>query len=130
MKTLILALALLTLGPITQVRAEVRVEGVASWYSVESCQREGTSGVWTASGERFYNTGHTCAMRSRDFGKHYKVTNLDTGRSVIVKHNDFGPNKRLSQAGRVIDLSPAAFAKIGDLKKGLIKVSVKQLKSS
>ena len=32
-------------------------EGTASWYSVESCQREGTSGVYTASGERFSNNG-------------------------------------------------------------------------
>ena len=98
--------------------------GTASWYSVESCQKEGTSGVWTASGEAFTNEGLTCAMRSRDFGKYYKVTNLINNKSVIVKHNDFGPNKRLFKQGRIIDLSKGAFAKIADLGQGLAKVRV------
>jgi len=101
--------------------------GLASWYSVESCQREGTSGVWTASGERFTNEGLTCAMRSRDFGKYYKVTNLENGKSVIVRHNDFGPNLKLWKEGRKIDLTKKAFSIIGNLDKGLIKVSIEAL---
>ena len=28
-------------------------EGYATYYTVASCQREGTSGVWTANGERY-----------------------------------------------------------------------------
>jgi len=122
---LFLWLALLLFFPL-YINAETI--GTASWYSTKSCQREGTSGVWTASGERFNDNGLTCAMRSRDFGKYYKVTNLANNKSIIVKHNDFGPNKKLAAEGRVIDLSKAAFAKIADLKVGLIKVEVKPYK--
>jgi len=99
----------------------------ASYYTYDSCVREGTSGVWTASGERFDENALTCAMRSRDFGKFYKVTNLDNGKSVIVRHNDFGPNKKLWKKGRIVDLSKGAFEKIADLKTGVINVKVEIL---
>ena len=103
----------------------------ASWYSVESCQREGTSGTLTASGEPFTNEGLTCAMRSRDFGKYYKVTNLEnTELSVIVRHTDFGPNKKLHAQGRIIDLSKQAFFVLsnGHLEKGLLQVKIEEIK--
>ena len=99
----------------------------ASWYSSKSCQREGTSGIFTASGERFDENALTCAMRSRDFGGFYKVTNLANGKSVIVRHNDFGPNKKLWKKGRVVDLSKGAFSKIADLKTGIINVKVEEV---
>lgn len=98
----------------------------ASWYSTESCRREGTSGVWTASGERFHDSALTCAMRSRDFGKYYRVTNIANGKSVVVRHNDFGPNKKLWKKGRRIDLSKGAFKKIADLRTGVIEVTIRQ----
>ena len=100
----------------------------ASWYSVESCKREGTSGIWTASGERFTNEGLTCAMRSRDFGAYYKITNLDNGKSVVVRHNDFGPNKKLWNKVRRVDLSRGAFSKIAPLSKGVIPISIERIK--
>ena len=100
----------------------------ASYYTYESCRREGTSGVWTASGERFNENDLTCALRSRDFGKFYKVTNLDNGKSVIVRHNDFGPNKKLHAKGRIIDLSKGAFKSIAALSRGVINVRVEILK--
>ena len=66
-------------------------------------------------------------MRSRDFGKWYKVTNLKNGKFVIVKHNDFGPNKKLHDSGRIIDLSLGAFEQIADPKLGVIEVRVEAL---
>lgn len=101
--------------------------GKASWYSVESCRKEGTSGTYTASGDRFYNEGMTCAMRSYKFGGIYKVTNTNNGKSVIVGHNDFGPNKRLHDQGRIVDLSKGAFAEIADLKQGVIPVIIEAI---
>ena len=102
--------------------------GECSYYNTASCQREGTSGVWTASGERFTDDGLTCAMRSREFGVYYKVTNLANGKSVIVKHNDFGPNKHLAtKHNRVIDLSEGAFRKIANTRVGLIQVKVERI---
>jgi len=101
----------------------------ASYYTYESCVREGTSGVWTASGERYNENDLTCAMRSREWGKYYKVTNLDNGNTVIVRHNDFGPNKKLHDKGRIIDLSKEAFKILtnNDLRKGIINVKVEEV---
>lgn len=108
-------------------RADSAMVGEASYYTFNSCRREGTSGVWTASGERFNENDLTCAMRSRAWGRKYKVTNIDNGKSVIVKCNDFGPNKKLHARGRIIDLSRAAFERIEDLKRGVIRVRVEAI---
>ena len=104
------------------------IYGTSSFYTVESCKREGTSGVFTASGERFDENALTCAIGSYKFGKKFRVTNLENGKSVIVRHNDFGPNKKLRRKGRIIDLSKGAFRRIADLKHGLIKVKVEVVK--
>lgn len=111
--------------------------GEASWYSSESCRREGTSGVWTASGEPYFENDLTCALRRRDFGHFYRVTNLDNGKFVVVKHNDFGPSRGWydrrrgvyhNLSGRVIDLSKGAFQKLADTRHGVIRrVKVERL---
>jgi rare lipoprotein A len=66
----------------------------------------------------------TCAMRRRDFGGLYKVCNLDNGKCVVVRQNDFGPNKKLHDAGRIVDLSKGAFRKIAPPWKGIVRVTV------
>ena len=102
--------------------------GIASWYSEKSCKREGTSGVWTASGERFNEMDMTCAMRTRKWNQKWKVCNTANGKCVIVRNNDFGPNKTLSDQGRIIDLSKGAFKAITPLlSRGLINVTVEKL---
>lgn len=81
----------------------------------------------TANGERYDERKMTCALRSRKFGKSYRVTNLANGRSVIVRHNDYGPGKKPAGRGVVIDLSPAAFDALGGKRGenwGEIKVKV------
>lgn len=98
-------------------------EGIATYYSTKSCQREGTSGIFTANGERYSERAMTCATRSREFGTRYKVTNLDTGRSIIVRQNDFGPGRGPAKRGVIIDLTPAAFDAIGG-KRGITKRGV------
>lgn len=100
-------------------------EGLASYYTEESCKREGTSGVFTANGERFNEKALTCARRSRAWHTEWKVTNLENGKSVIVRQNDFGPGKKPAAKGVIIDLTPAAFKELGaNLKAGKIKVKV------
>lgn len=101
--------------------------GTASYYTYKSCVREGTSGVWTASGERFNEMDMTCAMRSYDFNHLWKVCNTDNNKCVVVRNNDFGPNKKLHKKGRIVDLSKGAFQKIANINKGIINVSVEQL---
>ena len=66
-------------------------DGVASVYSGER----------TANGEYASASGLTAAHKSLPFGTHVRVTNHQTGRSVVVRINDRGPFVR----GRIIDYS-------------------------
>jgi rare lipoprotein A len=77
--------------------------GAASWYG------PGFQGRKTANGERFNTHALTAAHRSLPFGSRVKVTNKQTGRSVVVRINDRGPFVH----GRIIDLSKASAAAIG-----------------
>jgi rare lipoprotein A len=101
--------------------------GYASWYSYESCRKEGTSGRFTASGKRFNENDYTCAIWDKKFGTMLKITNLNSGASILVVVTDRGPAKRLARQGRIIDLSKAAFAKVADLRTGIIKVKVEEI---
>jgi len=80
----------------------------------------------TATGERFNANELTCALKKgiKTYGKSYKVTNIDNGKSVIVRHNDCGTLK----PGRVIDLTPEAFKRIGNINDGLLNVRVEVIK--
>ena len=82
--------------------------GVASVYSGEK----------TANGEYAHATAYTAAHKSLPFGTIVEVTNLETGRSVIVRINDRGPFR----PGRIIDLTPAGAKAIGS--NGLSRVSL------
>ncbi len=98
-------------------------EGLASYYTVKSCQREGTSGVYTANGERYKEDALTCALRRRDFGRNYLV--CGPIRCVEVRHNDFGPGRGPTAKGVIIDLTPKAFKAVcGDLRQGVCSVGV------
>ena len=100
-------------------------EGFATYYTEESCRREGTSGVWTASGARYKENELTCALPDRRFGRQVKVRSKKTGKTVLVKHTDFGPGKRAIARGVIVDLTPAAFRALGhDLREGRIQVEV------
>jgi len=98
--------------------------GTVSFYGKDA--KKERLNEYTASGEKFDPNQDTIALpdkpKSRkDYGKKYKVTNTENGKSVIVRHNDLGPNKRLNRSG---DLSYSAFKKIADEKKGLITATI------
>lgn len=76
------------------------------------------NGRRTASGDIFDNSKLTAANRSLPFGTKLKVTNLRTGKSVIVEVNDRGPY----HSSRVLDLSKAAFEEIGNPARGTMPV--------
>jgi len=97
--------------------------GLASWYAHFSPGIRET----TANMERFDDRQLTCAIWDVPFNSLIRVTNLDNGRSVVVRVNDRGPAKRLVRQGRIIDLTRAAFTKIADLRKGLIRVRIELL---
>ncbi|MCK5013892.1 MAG: septal ring lytic transglycosylase RlpA family lipoprotein, partial [Candidatus Omnitrophica bacterium] len=61
------------------------------------------------------------------FNQMVKVTNLENGKSVVVRVNDRGPHKRYVARGRIIDLSKRAFARIASLERGLIRIKLELL---
>lgn len=79
----------------------------------------------TAYGIPFNESLLECASFYYQYGEIIKVTNLENGKSVIVRVTDKGPNKRLN---RLIDLTAFAFSQIADLKEGLIEVKIELIK--
>lgn len=90
------------------------MSGLAAVYS------DKLAGHKTASGEVFSQEKLTAAHPSLPFGTKVSVTNTNNNRTVEVRINDRGPK----QAGRVIDLSSAAAAKIGLGKKSMAPVKL------
>jgi len=91
-----------------------QTSGMASWYG------PGFHGNESASGEVFNQNALTAAHRKLPFGTQVRVTNLNNGRSVIVRINDRGPFVR----GRIIDLSAAAARALGMVQTGVAPVSL------
>jgi rare lipoprotein A len=85
--------------------------GIASVYGNEK----------TANGEYAHPSRLTAAHRTLPFGTRVEVTNLKTGRSVIVRINDRGPFIK----GRIIDLTEAGAKALGF--DGLAPVSLNVL---
>ena len=88
--------------------------GMASFYG----------GSWhgkkTANGEIFNENSLTAAHRTLPFGTRVRVTNLDNGKSVVVRINNRGPYSN----GRIIDLSKAAFSRITSTSRGVTRVKL------
>jgi rare lipoprotein A len=93
--------------------------GVASWYG------PGFHGKNTANGEVYDQRDRTAAHRTLQMPSVLRVTNLDNGRSTIVRVNDRGPFARQ----RVIDLSRAAAEEIGMIGNGTARVRIEQLET-
>jgi peptidoglycan lytic transglycosylase len=87
------------------------LQGLASYY---------TEGTETASGEKFDTHELTAAHPTLPFGTHLRVTNVTTGRSVMVRVNDRGPYV----AGRVVDVSYSAAEALGMVGQGVAKVKL------
>jgi rare lipoprotein A len=91
--------------------------GKASWYGSEA-------GSKTANGERYNPNGLTAAHRTLPFGTKVRVTNIRTGKTVIVRINDRGP----FHGNRIIDISAGAAEVIGLKSAGVGQVRVDILK--
>jgi rare lipoprotein A len=93
-------------------------KGLASWYGPEF------NGKATSNKEIYDMHALTAAHPTLPFGTYVKVTNLDNGKSVVVRINDRGPFVK----GRIIDLSYAAAAKLGMSGPGVVPVTIEVLK--
>ena len=94
-------------------------EGVASWYGPKFHGRR------TASGEIYNMYALTAAHKILPMHTKVKVTNLENGRSLIVRINDRGPFVK----NRIIDLSYAAARKLGIVGPGTARVRLEALGS-
>ena len=91
--------------------------GVASWYGTKF------HGNKTSNGETYDMYAMSAAHKTLPIPTYVEVTNLSTGKKIIVRVNDRGP----FHDDRIIDLSYAAAAKLGALKNGTSLVEVKAI---
>ena len=91
--------------------------GIASYYGPR------WHGRTTANGEKLNIFALTAAHKTLPFNTLVKVTDLDTGKSVVVRINDRGPYI----PGRIIDLTDYAAKELGILEKGIAKVKIEVL---
>jgi len=91
-----------------------RTEGIASWYGPDF------HGRLTANGEVYDMNAVSAAHTTMPLPSYARVTNLDNGRSIIVRVNDRGPYQR----NRVIDLSIGTAKALDFYGHGLARVRV------
>lgn len=89
-------------------------EGIASWYGSKFHGRR------TSSGEAYNMYAMTAAHKSLPLPTYVRVTNLDNGRSAILRVNDRGP----FVDDRLIDLSYAAAVRLDVVSTGTARVRV------
>ncbi len=92
--------------------------GTASYYGQKF------HGRLTSNREVYDMYAFTAAHKTLPLPSFARVTNLDNGKSVVVRVNDRGP----FHDGRVIDLSYAAAVKLGIVARGTGRVEVRALK--
>ena len=94
-----------------------RERGIASWYGRKF------HGQKTSIGETYDMYAMTAAHPTLPLPSYARVTNVATGRSVVVRVNDRGPFLH----GRIIDLSYAAAHRIGIAQNGSGEVEVQSI---
>ncbi len=94
-----------------------REVGEASWYGPKFHGRP------TANGERFDMNLYSAAHPTLPIPSLVRVTNLENGRSMVVRLNDRGPFAN----DRIIDMSQAAARALGFEQQGIARVEVRYL---
>jgi rare lipoprotein A len=99
---------------VPQENTHYRAEGLASWYGPDF------HGQRTANGEVFNMYSMSAAHPTLPLPSYVRVTNLNNGRSVVLRANDRGPYHR----NRIIDVSVKAADMLGFSKHGTARVRV------
>ncbi|MDQ6972283.1 MAG: septal ring lytic transglycosylase RlpA family protein, partial [Mariprofundaceae bacterium] len=94
--------------------------GVASWYGRDF------HGKLTANGEQYDMHAMSAAHKTLPLPTLVRVTNLENGRSIVVRVNDRGPFVK----SRLIDLSYAGAKALAYDKQGTTRVRVQTLDGS
>ncbi len=93
------------------------VTGIASWYG------PGFHALATASGERYDQDAISAAHKTLPLPCYVEVSNLDNGRTLVVRVNDRGP----FVDGRIIDLSRKSAQLLGVDRPGTARVRVRRV---
>lgn len=96
------------------------VTGTCSFYA------KSLEGETTATGETFHHSGMTAASNFFKLNTWIKITNLSTGKCIMVRIND-RMSKGMAAIGRVADLTRTAAKELGILAHGLGKVKVEEV---
>lgn len=99
--------------PMTKL-APYHARGVASWYGTRY------HGLPTSSGEPYDVMKLTAAHPTLPIPSYVRVTNVENGKTLVVRVNDRGP----FHSDRIIDLSYVAAAKLGYVGKGSALVEI------
>jgi rare lipoprotein A len=91
--------------------------GIASWYGAQF------HGKTTANGETYDMNALTAAHRTLPMPSFVRVTNLENGRSLVLRLNDRGPFAK----GRIIDVSRRGAQLLGFQRQGTARVRVQIL---
>jgi len=94
-----------------------RQRGIASWYGSKF------HGHRTSSGETYNMYAMTAAHKSLPLPSYVRVTNLDNGKSIVVRVNDRGP----FHENRIIDLSYTAAKKLDITATGTGRVEISHI---
>jgi rare lipoprotein A len=98
------------------------IAALAAFIVIAPMQAQAGRGAHTFFGMAAYYSGRggglTAAHKTLPFGTHVRVTNVKTGRSVVVTINDRGPFNR----GRVLDLCTRAARALGMMGSGVVYV--------
>lgn len=115
--------------PMTVAKARrYKQTGIASWYGNETLNQK--DGHMTANGEAFNPNALSAAHKHLPLPTNVKVTNLQNGRSVIVRVNDRGPfpsDHNPASGRRIIDVSYAAAKQLGFHGQGTARVRVETI---
>ncbi|BCD60503.1 rare lipoprotein A [Nitratiruptor sp. YY08-14] len=101
----------------TVVEVGTKYRGIASWYGPNF------HGKKTSNGETYNMYEYTAAHKTLPMNTMVRVTNLNNGKSTVVRINDRGP----FVGNRIIDLSYSAAKKIDMIKTGTAPVELEVL---
>jgi rare lipoprotein A (peptidoglycan hydrolase) len=93
------------------------ITGLATYYASKF------EGNKTATGETFHHTNLTAASNLFALNTWVKVTNILTGKSIIVRIND-RMHPRMSKQGRVLDLTLTGAKQLKIVNRGIAKVKI------
>ena len=96
------------------------ITGFATYYAKQF------EGELTATGEIFRQSKFTAASNSFALNTWVRVTNMLTGRSIIVRIND-RMHPSMSKKGRIVDLTYTAAKQLQIVTRGVAKVKVEPI---